>query len=131
MLVARPLIFAAANYVTDTNVNLTLVTSGTTAWMATIMNFGADGYHGYATWNCFGTNTLSCDMWPNNYYLSGSEPQDQLKVVWAHETGHCLGLNHVAPVDRVMFESPSYAFLNAGVTALTFDEINDINSLYN
>ena len=73
-------------------------------------------------------NTLNSSMHLNTYYLSAATPK-RLKVVWAHEMGHSLGLGHVPELKRVMYSSASSAF-NAGVEALTSDEVSGINSLY-
>jgi len=64
----------------------------------------------------------------NDYYLGGASVT-RMKVVWLHEIGHGLGLDHVGTVKRVMYKSASDAY-NAGVTALTDDEISGINKLY-
>lgn len=87
------------------------------------------GLNSYANWSNFLGATTACNMRVNQYYLSGSEPTARLKVVWAHEAGHCLGLNHVAESNRVMYSSASRAYFN-GVRGLTADEINGINALY-
>lgn len=65
----------------------------------------------------------------NIYYLHGTEPINRLKVVWLHEIGHGLGLDHVTVLHRVMYKSASAAYFD-GVTALTSDEISGINHLY-
>lgn len=64
----------------------------------------------------------------NQYYL-GSAVTARPKVVWLHELGHGLGLNHVTPVYHVMYSSATTAY-NYGVRALTADEINGIDTIY-
>lgn len=73
--------------------------------------------------------TTSATSRLNQYYLSNTDPEDRLKVVWEHEIGHGLGLNHVDTVTRVMYTSASEAYFH-GIAGLTFDEINGINDLY-
>lgn len=118
-----------SNYNSTTHVSLSTVDVSGPTWTAENANYGATGYEGMANWTNIGGLTLSCDMYINQWYLSGSEPLNQLKVVWEHETGHCLGLNHVASATHVMYSSASVAYSN-GVTALTTDDKNGINALY-
>jgi hypothetical protein len=118
-----------SNYNSTTHVSLSTVDVSGPTWTAENANYGLNGYEGYATWTNIGGLTLSCDMWLNQTYLSGSEPVTQLKVVWEHETGHCLGLNHVSSPTHVMYASASTAYSN-GVTGLTTDDKNGINALY-
>lgn len=120
---------AASNYTYSTDTNLTLVDSSGPTFTAQNNNYGATGYEAQATWNCVGGWTYSGQARVNQYYLNGTEPLTRLKVVWAHELGHMLGLGHVSGTNRVMYTSASTAY-NNGVTGLTSDEINGINALY-
>lgn len=120
---------AKTNYNGSTHVALsTTATSGPT-WTAANSNYGATGWEAYSTWTSPFGITTACSMEANQWYLSGTEPVTQLKVVWAHEMGHCLGLNHVTGIHHVMYSSASGAYMD-GVTGLTSDEISGINSLY-
>ncbi len=120
---------AVSNYNGSTDVSLSAVDQSGPTWTATNTNYGATGWEGQANWASFFGTTTSCSMMLNQYYLSGTEPVTRLKVVWAHEAGHCLGLDHVSDSSRVMYTSASQAYFN-GVTGLTSDEIDGINSLY-
>lgn len=120
---------AKNNYNSATVLSLSLVDTSGPSFSAANSNYGATGYEGYTTWNCLGTVTTGAHSTLNQYYLSGSEPLTQLKVVWAHEMGHGLGLDHVTGIHHVMYPSASAAY-GDGVTGLTTDEVNGINSMY-
>jgi predicted Zn-dependent protease len=120
---------ARSNYTSATDVDLTTTDSSGPTFTAANSNYGATGWEGQASWTCLFGTTTAVQARLNQYYLSGSEPVTRLKVVWAHEIGHGLGLDHVSTVARVMYTSASAAY-NAGVTGLTSDEINGINALY-
>lgn len=119
---------AVANY-NATDVTLSTVDTSGPAFTAQNANYGATGYEGQASWSCLLGKTNNAQIRVNQYYLSGLEPIARLKVVWLHEIGHGLGLDHVTPTARVMYTSASSAYF-AGVTALTTDEYNGINALY-
>lgn len=119
---------AISNYNTATDVSVTAVDGSGPAWSADNASYGATGWEGNSSWTCLLGNTLNSSMHLNTYYLSAATPK-RLKVVWAHEMGHSLGLGHVPELKRVMYSSASSAF-NAGVEALTSDEVSGINSLY-
>jgi predicted Zn-dependent protease len=121
--------FATTNYSTSTDVELSTTTASGPSFTAVNTNYGATGYEAQASWSCPIGTTISAQVRANQYYLSGTEPQTRLKVVWAHEIGHALGLNHVSSVTRVMYTRASTAYSN-GVTGLTSDEIAGINALY-
>ena len=120
---------AKNTYNASTDVSLSTVDVSGPSFTAQNNNYGATGYEAQATWSCFFGATNAAQIRVNQYYLSGIEPITRLKVVWAHEIGHALGLGHVTPVARVMYSSASAAY-NNGVTGLTFDEIYGINALY-
>lgn len=119
-----------SNYNSATRLVLKTTDTAGPSWKALNANYGATGWEGQASWssNIF-YQTTACTMQLNQYYLSGAEPAAQLKVVWEHESGHCLGLGHVTSSSRVMYTSASTAYFN-GVTSLTSDEINGINTMY-
>jgi len=94
-----------------------------------------DGYFGPTGWE--GETLISCSTGIfksatsrlNLNYLPDTSSQRQRKVVWEHELGHGLGLNHVSGVLHVMYSYATAAY-NAGIITLTADEINGINYLY-
>lgn len=120
---------ARDNYNGSTDISLSTVDSSGPTFTAQNTNYGATGWEAQASWSCWFGSTTAASIRANQYYLSGSEPLNRLKVVWAHEIGHALGLDHVTTIARVMYTSASSAYF-AGVTGLTFDEINGINALY-
>lgn len=119
---------AAGNYYSNTDAKVTTTLASGPSFTAKAGNYGADGYEGYTNWVCPFGSTTSADARLNSYYLSGA-PVARLKVVWLHEIGHGLGLNHVSGTGYVMYSSASVAY-NNGVRSLTFDEVAGINSLY-
>lgn len=119
---------AVGNYRLSTDVNLTGTLNSGPTFTARNTNYGASGWEGQASWTApFGVTT-SAQIRLNDYYLQNA-PVARLKVVWLHEIGHGLGLDHVSTVARVMYTSATSAY-NAGVRNLTSDEINGINALY-
>jgi hypothetical protein len=119
---------ATSHYGGTTPVHLTLVTSSS-SWSATANLYGKTGWEAHSTWSCVLGKTTSCAMQMNQWYLDGTEPRTQIKVVWEHEMGHCFGLDHVTAVHHVMYNSASVAYAD-GVAGLTTDEINGIKALY-
>lgn len=122
------LLNAIGNYNGSTDVALSPVYSSGPSFRAENGSYGATGWEGQNSYVClywFSSSTARVNM----YYLSGTEPIDRLKMVWLHELGHGLGLDHVSVNTRVMWTSASDAYFN-GTTSLTFDEIAGINSLY-
>lgn len=121
---------ALNNYTLGTDVNLTSTTSTGPSFTARNTNYGATGWEGQNYYVCPFGNTTSSQARINQYYLFGTSDQEgRIRVVWLHEIGHGLGLNHVTSSSRVMYTSASQAFFN-GVRNLTSDEIAGINSLY-
>lgn len=119
-----------SNYNAATHVYLKTTDTSGPAWTASNNNYGATGWEGQATWSSdIFYHTYACNMQLNQYYLVGTEPLTRLKVVWEHESGHCLGLDHVSSATHVMYTSASQAY-NNGVRGLTTDEINGINTMY-
>lgn len=121
--------WAAANYTSATDVALTPVNVSGPAWTAVMGSYGATGWEGQASWSCPFSTTHNAQMRLSTFSLPGSTTPARLKITWAHEIGHVLGLSHVSRTDRVMYTAPGTAYV-AGVRALTSDEINGINSLY-
>lgn len=127
----RTALYAALNnYTLGTDTNLTGVTTSGPTFTAANNNYGATGWEGQNTWVCpFGVTTSSLAR-VNDYYVGNlASNEGRIRVIWLHEIGHGLGLDHVATVARVMYTSASQAY-NAGVRNLTSDEINGINALY-
>ena len=122
------LISAAANYRSSTDLKLSTSTTQRGSFQADAGNYGADGYEGYTNWVCgFGVTTNASSR-VNSHYL-GSAANARVQVVWLHELGHAVGLNHVSSTARVMYSSATTAY-NNGVRNLTNDEVNGVNSLY-
>jgi hypothetical protein len=121
---------AAAEYTSRTHASVGTEDAIGSPWKAQVIDAGDDGYEGYSTWRYDGDlHTTSADMHLNSEYLDDSLPQDQLKVVWEHESGHVLGLAHVPGIDHVMYPRASDAYQD-GVSGLTADEVAGIDSLY-
>jgi len=124
----RTAIGQAATNISATDVNLTLTNTGGPAFTAAQTNEGATGYEGHTDQIHIGSRTTSAHSFLNTHYLAG-KPVAQLKVVWLHELGHGLGLDHVSGVKHVMYKSASTAY-GAGVRNLTADEVSGLNSIY-
>jgi hypothetical protein len=119
-----------SQYSSATDVNLSTTDTRGPSWNAQVTNFGNTGAEADASWSCSGGITNASTMRLNTAYLNTSMPSARLKVVWEHEMGHSLGLQHVASNTRVMYQSASTAYISGGVRGLTSDEINGINALY-
>ncbi|RII89740.1 matrixin family metalloprotease [Clavibacter californiensis] len=121
---------AAAEYTALTHVSMSTEDAVGSPWSAQVIDAGDDGYEGYSHWRYDGDHlTTSADMHLNTAYLDDSLPEDELKVVWEHESGHVLGIAHVTGIDHVMYPFASQAY-DDGVTGLTDDEVAGIDSLY-
>lgn len=121
---------AAAEYTALTHVSVGTEDAIGSPWTAQVIDAGDDGYEGYSHWRYDGDqHTTSADMHLNTAYLDDSLPEDELKVVWEHESGHVLGIAHVTGIDHVMYPFASQAY-DDGVTGLTDDEVAGIDSLY-
>lgn len=100
------------------------------ALVATFANDASANWEAITYRYCpFGLGITSATFKLNVAHLPSSTAALQLKVVWEHELGHSLGLDHVPQNTHVMYSYASAAYLN-GVTGLTQDEINGINFLY-
>lgn len=119
---------AISNYYGSTVLYLQRQNSSGNSFKAENSSYGATGWEGYTNWSCLYGTTHSATSRLNQYYL-GSAVTARLKVVWLHELGHGLGLNHVSSVYHVMYPSATTAY-NNGVRALTSDEITGINTIY-
>ncbi len=119
---------ASSNYTSSTDVNLTNTTAAGPRFSARDYNAGATDYEGWTDVIHPGGRVESAQSMLNRYYL-GSAPVAQLKIVWMHELGHGLGINHVSNTVRVM-HNPATAAYKAGVRYLTADDIAGINKLY-
>ena len=121
---------ALNNYTLGTDTNLTGVTTSGPSFTAANNNYGATGWAGYNNWNCaFGVTSSSLARVNDYYNANLASNEGRIRVIWLHEIGHGLGLDHVTTVARVMYTPTSSAY-NAGVRNLTSDEINGINALY-
>lgn len=123
--------YAKENYNARTDVELTLTKADGPRWTAATGDYGATGWEAIANWNsnCETSGTYICRMRVNKYYVPATAGAARHKVIWAHEMGHCLGLNHVSASNHVMYTSASTAY-RAGVRGLTADEVTGINALY-
>ncbi len=119
---------ARSDYTANTDVTLTSV-AGTGNINSYVGNAGNTGWEAQAITHCVAGTTYWATVEINSYHLPSSSGLTRLKVVWEHELGHALGLNHVSSVARVMYSSASTAYAN-GVTGLTADDKNGINFLY-
>jgi predicted Zn-dependent protease len=119
---------ASSNYTSATDVNLTNTTTGGPRFTARDYDAGATDYEGWTDVVHPGGRVESAQSMLNRHYLAGKSVA-QLKVVWMHELGHGLGINHVSPTARVM-HNPATGAYNAGVRNLTSDDIAGINNLY-
>lgn len=113
-----------------TSVNLSIKNNSETAWNNRVKSRNDVEWEARSTWKYDeSTGVISKVLCTMNEYYADSYSQNKIKVVWEHEFGHSLGLDHVSGVKHVMYQSASTAFKN-GVTTLTKDEINGINKLY-
>lgn len=119
---------AAANYRNSTDLNLYTSTTKRGSFQADVANYGADGYEGFTNVACPLGVTTNASSRVNTHYLS-SAVTARVQVVWLHELGHAIGLNHVTSTARVMYTSATTAY-NNGVRSLTSDEVNGVNSIY-
>ena len=121
---------ALSNYTAATDVNLTGVTTTGPTFTANQFNYGATGWAGINSSVCPFGNTTSSAVRLNLYYTFNTAANEgRLRLIWLHEIGHALGLDHVTTVARVMYTPTSSAY-TAGVRNLTSDEKNGINALY-
>lgn len=102
--------------------------NGSSNFRAYLQNDGANGYAGWATWNCIVGITNGGDARMNPYYTN-SYTLAKKQVVWLHEIAHVLGLAHVSTVARVMYSCPGCAY-DAGVRHPTSDDVAGVNALY-
>lgn len=119
---------ASDNYRNNTSAKVTNI-STYSAWAAQNADFGPNGYEGFSNWACDKNSIIyNSQSRLNNYYLSG-RPVAQLKVVWLHEMGHSLGLDHSPRLSDVMHNSASQAY-NAGTLSLSSDDRFGTDNLY-
>jgi len=101
----------------------------TAGFRASAANFGATGWEGQTGFTYLGSRFMSVESRLNAYYLPNSTNQTRLKMVWLHELGHGLGLDHVSTLTDPMQPNASDAY-SRGVTTLSQDMVNGINSMY-
>lgn len=89
---------------------------------------GANGLDGYTTWNCPFGNLFTSRV-ELNWYYGQSMSYGQLRVVWAHELGHGVGLNH-SGVGNVMYSCARCTYNSYGRYNPAPDDIAGMNSIY-
>lgn len=105
---------ALNNYTVGTDTNLTGVTASGPTFRAANNNYGATGWAGQNTWTCaFGATSSSLARVNDYYNANVASNEGRIRVIWLHEIGHGLGLDHVSPIARVMHTPTSDAY-NAG-----------------
>lgn len=65
----------------------------------------------------------------NTRWMTSGTSVAKKRLVWLHELGHALGLNHTNNSSTVMYFNADYSSFN-GVQYLTRDDINGINAQY-
>lgn len=65
----------------------------------------------------------------NTRWMTSGTSVAKKRLVWLHELGHALGLNHTNNASTVMYFNADYSSFN-GVQYLTRDDINGINAQY-
>lgn len=65
----------------------------------------------------------------NTKWMTSGTSVAKKRLVWLHELGHALGLNHTNNASTVMYFNADYSSFN-GVQYLTRDDINGINAQY-
>ena len=119
---------ASDNFRNNTSAKVTNI-SAYSAWAAQNKDLGFTGWEGKSWWKCDGNGiTYESQTRLNNAYLSG-RPVEQLRVVWLHEMGHSLGLDHSPRLSDVMHNSASEAY-SSGTRWLSSDDRFGINNLY-
>lgn len=98
------------------------------AMVAYTVNNGANGYDGYTSWNCPGGNLWSANVSMNTYYAT-SMSYGQKRVVWAHELGHGMGLNH-SYAGTVMYSCARCTYDSYGRYSPAADDAAGMNALY-
>ena len=118
---------ASINYTSVTDVDVAVSTSYS-AWAAENRYFGNAQIQGRSYWKWRDGITYEAQCCLNNYWGENAST-DALRVVWLHEMGHALGLDHVSNNREVMYENAASVY-SRGIYALTVDARNGINYLY-
>lgn len=110
------------------NTDINLSSTSTASVNGLVGNWGANDLAGHANWTCIGGATQGCTANLNKYYTD-AYVSNKKRAVWAHELGHCFGLNHSSITTAVMRSCPGCAY-DAGQTGLHSDDKNGMNFLY-
>ncbi|NWL32293.1 hypothetical protein DM791_05145 [Paenarthrobacter nitroguajacolicus] len=121
-----PLIDAGYSWASASDIDGMHPTGG--AMRAYVINNGANGYDGYSKWNCPFGNLWSSEVTLNTYYAQGYTYW-QKRVVWVHELGHGMGLDH-SSWGTVMYTCPRCTYDSFGTYWPTNDDQAGANALY-
>ena len=124
------LINARHHYNSVTDVSLSTTDSAGPSWTAANANYSATGWNGQAQNGCLLGRINSSTMRLNQYYIANNAPARRIQLVWLHEMGHSLGLNHINNARVVMYGGGTSTVYSYGITTLQADDRGGINKLY-
>lgn len=120
---------AITNFNTSTQVHLSRHDGA--PWVAQVQNYGAVDWEGMSKTNT--GNGVYTVTWArskvNTAYIPASTAVSRIKILWLHELCHVWGLGHTTNPRTVMYWNVATPYAN-GISSLTSDEINGINSIY-
>lgn len=120
---------AITNFNTSTQVHLSRHDGA--PWVAQVQSYGAVDWEGMSKTNT--GNGVYTVTWArskvNTAYIPASTAVSRIKILWLHELCHVWGLGHTTNPRTVMYWNVATPYAN-GISSLTSDEINGINSIY-